>query len=225
MPGVVRHAGLGHDGGVKLVLPVLAALLWCGLAAAGSSVAGSPNRPVVTAVPTDPAPESAAADLWTIYVDGFLDAGAAERLAAVVEQRRVARAVVVFNSPGGSLVEAMEIGRLLRHRGFQALVGRRPADDSAPVAGVCYSACPFALAGGTSRALAEGSVVGVHRAANRQPVPDETAFQQQVADDATAYLVAMGVSPGLLAIMLRAPHDTIRLLTPEEAAGLNLLTE
>lgn len=224
-PGVVRRAGVGDHGTVKRLLPALATLLWSGLAAAGSPGAPEPRQPVMTAVPTDPGAGSSTAVHWTVYVDGFLDAGAAARLAAVIEQRRVLRAVVVFNSPGGSLIEAMDIGRLLRAHGFEALVGRRRPDDGGPAAGVCYSACPFALAGGTSRALVEGSVIGIHRAANRQPVPDEAAFQQRVWDDAADYLVEMGVSDGLLAAMVRVPHDTIRRLTPEEAAGLNVLTE
>jgi len=93
-----------------------------------------------------------------------------------------------------------------------------------PGAGRCYSACPFAYAGGVGRSLEPGSTLGVHRAENRVPVPDESAFQEVVADQVTGYLSEMGVSAGLLTIMSEVPHDSIRELTLEEAERLELVT-
>jgi hypothetical protein len=104
-------------------------------------------------------------------------------------------------------------------------VGKRTADVRELVAGVCYSACPFAYAGGVRRYLAPESVLGVHRAANRVPLPDENAFEKLVSQQATEYLLAMGVNPELLAIMSQVPHDVIRGLTREEAERLMLVNE
>lgn len=160
---------------------------------------------------------------WAIYLDGHIDAGAPARVAGVVALARIERAAVYFNSPGGSLVAAMDLGRLLREHGFDTSVGRRTADASRPDAGVCYSACPFAYAGGVRRSLAGGSVLGVHRAENRTPVPDEQAFVRRVADEAGAYLEEMGVSTRLVALMAGAPHDSIRLIDPDEALHLDLV--
>jgi hypothetical protein len=132
---------------------------------------------------------------------------------------------VYFNSPGGSLLEGMAIGRVLRARGFETHVGARASDAGRPTHGVCYSACPFAFAGGAERYLEEGSVLGVHRAENRVPVPDESAFQKLVSQQATRYLAAMGIRPELLTIMENVPQNQIRLLTRDEAEQLRLVND
>lgn len=169
------------------------------------------------------APPEAGSEPWMIYLDGMFDAAAAARLAGLLAQQRITRADVYFNSPGGSLLAAMAVGRLIRARGFDTYLGRRSADPRQPGAAVCYSACPFGFAGGARRFLDEGSALGVHRAANRVPVADESAFQRLVDFQATQYLAEMGVSPELLVLMRSAPHDGIRLLVREEAVGLGLV--
>lgn len=160
---------------------------------------------------------------WAVYLDGEFDPAAPARLARFLVEQRISQASVYFNSPGGSLVAAMTIGRLVREQGFSAHVGRRGADPLRPGSGVCYSACPFAYAGGSRRFLDGDSVIGIHRAANRVPVPDEGAFEQRVAAEATAYLKSMGVSARLYRMMRTTPHDSIRLLSREEAARLGLV--
>jgi hypothetical protein len=93
----------------------------------------------------------------------------------------------------------------------------RPAD------GACYSACPFAFAGGVHRSLSLGSVLGVHRARNRVPVPDDEAFERRVREDATRFLVEMGVSPDLVDLMRDVPSGGIRVLTRDESTQLQLV--
>jgi hypothetical protein len=68
-------------------------------------------------------------------------------------------------------------------------------------------------------------VLGVHRAANRLPVPEDGAFERLVSQQATEYLLAMGVSPELFKVMSQVPHDVIRGLTPDEAKRLMLVNE
>ena len=211
-----------------LFRPVLAALVLILSPGAPSADSGAvhPAYLRVEAFPPDPMVRMSDSAGWTIYLDGFIDAEAAPRLAEVIAQRQVSRATVYFNSPGGSLLAGMTLGRLLREHGYATDVGRRSADPRArPGVGVCYSACPFAFAGGVSRHLAAGSVLGVHRAANRVPVPDELAFEQLVVSQASVYLAAMGVGPELATMMTQVPNDQVRLLTREEARRLNLVTD
>jgi hypothetical protein len=160
---------------------------------------------------------------WLLYLDGLIDNDAATRLAAVIDRQRIGAATVYFNSPGGKLVAAMAVGRVVRSHGFSTVVGVRTADVRQPAAGTCFSACPFAFAGGVQRSMLGGSAIGVHLAANSVPVPDEAAFQQRVRQDASAYLESMGVAVELLALMSQAPHATIRPLTPQEAVRLRLI--
>jgi hypothetical protein len=118
----------------------------------------------------------------------------------------------------------MSLGRAIRARAFDTVVGSRSADAITPGPGRCYSACPFAFAGGVRRSLETGSTLGVHRAENRVAVADEAGFQGAVASQATEYLVAMGVSADLVRLMAGVPHDAIREIPAAEASRLRLLT-
>jgi hypothetical protein len=205
-------------------LPSLAFLL---VAWASAPHAAEPGEflQMVAIAPDNGAPDSATDSTWTIFLDGLIDGGAADRLTRFIERRGVTHAAVYLNSPGGSLVGAMALGRVLRQRGFATVVGARSATTGGLMTGVCYSACPFAFAGGVRRQLGAGSVLGVHRAENRTPVPDEAGFQQHVAHDTKFYLAEMGVGEQLIGIMAEVPHDAIRLLSLDEAEQLRLVTD
>ncbi len=177
----------------------------------------------IVAVAPEHGGHASSGSTWLLYLDGFIDSDAATRLTAVIERERIAAATVYFNSPGGKLVAAMAVGRVVRSHGFSAVVGVRTHDVRRPAAGTCFSACPFALAGGVQRSMVGGSEIGVHRAENSVPVPDEAAFQQRVWQDASAYLESMGIDAGLLALMSQASHEAIRPLTPQEAVRLRLI--
>lgn len=160
---------------------------------------------------------------WLIYLEGYIDTGATARLERALDVQQVRSAVVFFDSPGGHVVEAMALGRVLRGRRLATSVGARTADIVVPQAGHCYSACPIAFAGGVRRSLEPGSVLGVHRAENSVPVTDEVSFQGVVTQQVTTYLAEMGVSPELVTIMAGVPHDAIRELTTAEAVRLKLV--
>jgi len=160
---------------------------------------------------------------WMLYLDGYIEPGADRRLARFVDQQGIAQADVYFNSPGGSLLAGMSIGRFLRARGFDTHVGARSPDAERPADGICYSACPFAYAGGVQRTLRQGSVLGVHRARNRAPVTDEEAFERRVQLDASRYLVEMSVNPAMVGFMQAVPPGGIRVLTRDEALGFRLV--
>jgi hypothetical protein len=118
----------------------------------------------------------------------------------------------------------MQLGRVLREHGLDTEVGARGGEAARVTAGTCYSACPFVLAGGVRRQLTAGSVLGVHRARNRQPPRDEAGFQQVVAGQAQTYLAEMGVDLQLAERMAAVPHEQILELTAAEARDWNLLT-
>ena len=178
----------------------------------------------IAAVPLGAGTSGRGPEHWAVYLDGEFDQAAPARLARIVVEQQISQASVYFNSPGGSLVAAMMIGRLLREHGFSTHVGRRAADPRKPGSGVCYSACPFAYAGGVRRSFEPGSILGVHRARNRVPVTDEGNFQDVVSAQAEDYLAEMGVSRDLASIMAAAPHDSIRYITLQEAGRLRLVT-
>lgn len=207
-----------------LAAGVLAAMS-CGAASTSATAQAVPEAYLrIVAVAPGYDPGAPPTDRWLIYLDGFIDTGAAARFARLLARRKIGTATVYLNSPGGHLVEAMRVGREIRARGFDTVVGARSADSVSPRPGLCYSACPFALAGGVRRSLEPRSSLGVHRAANRVPVADEAGFQGTVAGQARDYLAEMGVRTELAALMAEAPHDSIRHITPAEAAELRLVT-
>src|SRR3989442_1259589 len=63
---------------------------------------------------------------------------------------------VVLNSPGGSVADAMAIGRLIRAKKFATEV---------EAAKYCASSCPLVFAGGIERRAGEKAVIGVHQVA------------------------------------------------------------
>jgi len=162
---------------------------------------------------------------WLIYLDGPVDAGATSRVVSLILTEHITHAVVYLNSPGGSLVTAMQLGRVLREHAFDTRVGTRTTDAARATAGTCHSACPFILAGGVQRSMETGSAIGLHRAENRVPVRDEGAFQHVVATQVVDYLAEMGVCAEVANIMVATAHDQIRDLTVDEALQLNLLNE
>ena len=200
-------------------------LAWASVAPSSASGEGPYDTLRIEAMPPVGAAGGPDDGRWTILLDGYIDALAANRLVALVAHEGITEADVYFNSPGGSLVAGMEIGRLLRQRGYDTHVGKRTADVHELVGGVCYSACPFAYAGGVRRYLEFDSVLGIHRAENRVPLPDGSLFEKLVSQQATEYLLSMGVSPELFAIMSQVPHDEIRALTREETRRLMLVNE
>lgn len=162
---------------------------------------------------------------WLIYLDGPIDPGATARLEHVIVAEGISQAVVYLNSPGGSLVTAMQLGRTLRAHAFDTRVGTRTADAVGATAGTCHSACPFVLAGGVRRSLEAGSQIGLHRAENRVPVSDGSAFQRVVDAQVADYLAEMGLRAEVAAIMSATTHDQIRNLTTAEARHLNLVND
>jgi hypothetical protein len=212
---MIRSAGL---------LAVLLLLAGCSTPSTPRSPASAPPAaPSVLQIVVVAPGDARTAAGWLLYLDGFIDSGAAVRLASVIERERIGAATVYFNSPGGKLVAAMDVGRIVRSHGYSTVVGMRTTDLLRPAPGTCFSSCPFAFAGGVQRSMLRGSEIGVHLAANSVPVPDEAAFQRKVWQDASSYLASMGVAVELLTLMSQAPHDAIRPLTPQEAERLRLV--
>lgn len=142
---------------------------------------------VGTLVPQDayvasPAPQAdIAADGTTIIVYGDIDRGMYDRFMGVLRANPDTKSVAL-GSGGGSVKDAIEMGREIRKRGLDTVLE-----------GNCYSACPLVFVGGTERTVwaAVRHDFGFHRLAVRggTVLPDDHAFYGLIAD----YLSEMGV--------------------------------
>lgn len=141
--------------------------------------------------------------------------------ARVIETLRTDQPVIVtLNSPGGSVMDALEIGRVIREIG---------AATRLEGAAVCFSACPYMFVGGTTRAASEAARLGVHQHSFGEStlLPAFLAVEdiQQGQAEVLTHLDAMGIDLRLMGPALATPADEIYILTAEELVDWNLVTE
>jgi hypothetical protein len=138
-----------------------------------------------------------------------------------------ARNVVFLDSPGGNVVGAMRLGKLLRQLGTVTVVGRVVDGDGQLPGGVaaarCMSACVYAFMGGRRRIVPPESVVGIHRMFR-----EETQYEGRLTETRTVfasrdmvaalaqYSDSMGISPQLVQMAERISPQTVHVVTPSE---------
>lgn len=158
-------------------------------------------------------------DRPALVLTGGIEVNDAVRVAEWLAAADDPPALVLLDSPGGSVRDAVAIGQAIRDAG---------ADTVMEPGAICLSACPYMLAGGVTRTVPEGASVGVHQHyfghATALPlflaVEDIQRGQGEVMD----HLIAMDVDPALMRHALATPPDAIYLLTPEELARYRLTT-
>ncbi|MBO6717707.1 MAG: hypothetical protein JJ913_07105 [Rhizobiaceae bacterium] len=132
--------------------------------------------------------------------------------------RRSSASTVVFDSPGGSVTKAIELGRLIRTLGLNTAQVRSRE---------CASACALAFMGGVKRSAEPGSI-GVHRSSfvggHGLATDDAVSVMQQVTGEVIAFMSEMGVDPVLLQLALRYDSTDIRYLSMSEMEQYRLVT-
>ncbi|TIV73028.1 MAG: hypothetical protein E5V89_02445 [Mesorhizobium sp.] len=132
--------------------------------------------------------------------------------------RSNASVAVTFQSPGGNIQKAMDLGRLIRRLGLATIQFR---------AVECASACSLAFLGGVMR-LAEPGSIGVHKSSFSEGTTldarDAVAGVQQMTADIIAYMIEMGVDPALLQLSLQYDSDDIRYLSKSEMTKYRVVT-
>jgi hypothetical protein len=126
---------------------------------------------------------------------------------------------ILLNSPGGSVGDALRLGRHLRELGLNT--GLRSSD-------ICLSACPYLLAAGTQRLAEPGARIGVHQHyfGENTLLPAFTAVSdvQRGQGQVMQFLDDMGVDTMLMTHALVTPPNQIYLLEPSELTQYALLT-
>ncbi|MCU0911145.1 MAG: hypothetical protein MUE98_07320 [Rhodobacteraceae bacterium] len=160
------------------------------------------------------------ADGATLRLTGEIAPGDGARFATHLEGLSVPPERIAFLSPGGSVMDAIEIGRAIREAGLPTAM-----EDGA----ICFSACPYMLAGGVERQVHRGAQVGVHQHyfGENVALPAFIAIDdvQRGQAEVMAHLDAMGVSPLLMRPAMSTPPDEIYVLVPEELSDFALATE
>ncbi|MDC9834227.1 hypothetical protein [Rhizobium binxianense] len=119
-----------------------------------------------------------------ISAEGRITSDTPTQLRKVLKKIGDRKLPVVFLSEGGEVDAAYAMGRMIRKAGLETAVGGTrlkdcPADDTRCAAAIakdgssvgvtysdgayCFSACPLAFAGGTSRVSSQWAFIGVHQ--------------------------------------------------------------
>lgn len=174
-----------------------------------------------------PDPKLAAAMSFDLIGDGRLlatgtiEPGTAKLFAAEIEKRGGYIKTVVLRSPGGSVSDALEMGRLIRKKQFSTEIeaGR-----------YCASSCPLLFAGGIERRAGEKAQIGVHQvfAVTREGTLTSTAGMadaQRVSAECQRYLREMGVDLEVWTHAMETPRDELYYFKKDELLSLKLATQ
>lgn len=141
--------------------------------------------------------------------------------ARIRDELQVARpTLVALDSPGGSVEDALTIGRALREIG----AATRLRDNA-----VCLSACPYIFVGGTTRSIAQSARLGVHQhsfgESTIQPAFLAVEDIQRGQAGVLNHLDEMGIDLRIMGPAMATPADEIYILTANELRDWNVVTE
>jgi hypothetical protein len=154
-----------------------------------------------------------------LMATGTITPGISEAFAAEVGKRGDYIKTVVLNSPGGSVTDALAMGRLIREKKFATEV---------EAGKYCASSCPLVFAGGVERRAGDKAAIGVHQVAatsSASAAPrDEMDVAQRISARCQRYLGDMGISLQVWVHAMETPHDKLFIFKPDELKSLNIVT-
>src|SRR3954470_3840719 len=154
-----------------------------------------------------------------LLATGTITPGISEAFAAEVGKRGDYIKTVVLNSPGGSVTDALAMGRLIREGKFATEV---------EAGKYCASSCPLVFAGGVERRAGDKAAIGVHQVAaisSASAAPrDEMDVAQRISARCQRYLGDMGLSLQVWVHAMETPHDKLFVFKPDELKSLNIVT-
>jgi hypothetical protein len=160
-----------------------------------------------------------------LEVTGTIDIGSAERFRTEVEGYREYIKSVALDSPGGSVNDALAMGKLIRESGFATSVA---------AGALCASSCPLIFAGGKQRLATAKSAIGVHQIyatvtadslpAGLRAAGDAMSDAQKTTATITRYLTDSGIDPALWLHALETPPNRLYYLDAGELTKYKLAT-
>ena len=182
-----------------------------------------------------------------LSAEGRIEPGSAAAFAEAINRLGPRRLPILIHSPGGSVTDAMAMGKLVRARGLAVAVARtllRNCSETAPrcpdgpgtaitSGAICASACALVLAGGVERLVGPVPLVGVHQITTVVKETEGLAhltstrrFYEQGWVDAAVmdYLTAMGVGDPVMALMRRTPAASVHWLSLADLKASRLAT-
>jgi hypothetical protein len=160
----------------------------------------------------------------TVYAQGEITPGTANRFLSFLRLHNVLPGEeVMLNSPGGSLIDGMAIGEIIRNQKLNTEVG---VQGDTYGSGGCYSSCTLAFLGGVSRYVDSTSQFGVHQFSSSVKISSDQAFNasQEISGEILNYIINMGVAPDFFTEMSISDPSQINILSQDELHKLNVIT-
>ena len=192
-----------------------------------SSPAGAPGPDVTTPMEVLRQPlEVRLTGGGVLAVTGTIVPGSADIFASEVNSYGEYIKTVALDSPGGSVADAMAIGKLIREKGFATSVA---------AGALCASSCPLVFAGGKDRIATASSAIAVHQIYAATPSDTTLASRLAAAGNAMSdaqsmtaeisrYLSGMGVDAEVWLRALETPPDRLTYFSADELTRLKLAT-
>ncbi len=230
MPWPTRSTSMEHrrHRNNLLVISVLGwclALLW----PAAAALAAEPMSFALTTIGTETQCHGSCPEV--IVADGEISNETADQFVTFLSEHLKdsdLRPVVLLQSPGGTVVGAMQLGSAFRKIGAAVIVAALTAEPGSNIAqvtpGSCYSACVYAFLGGKRRVVPPVSRLGIHRMVIDEAVRDPSGAMErqriygssEFVSSLSAYAKLMGADPRMIAYAERISPDAIHIVTAEE---------
>lgn len=151
-----------------------------------------------------------------VIASGDIVDGDTDKLERLLDQGKVESRIIMLDSPGGDLLEAMSLGRSLRYFGFTTFLHQEAE---------CLSACAYAFLGGEYRVALPGAAIGVHQFSGGLDDMKDQSYTQSISGFVIGYLNDMGINPKVAEKAMMTPPDRMHVFSEEEVAKFGILTE
>jgi hypothetical protein len=150
---------------------------------------------------------------------GAITPGTAKEFAREIDKRGTYVKTIVLQSPGGSVQDALEMGRLIRGKGYATEV---------EAGTYCASSCPLVFAAGVQGLAGKGAAIGVHQVsaavASEYSSSGAMAGAQRISAICQKYLRDMGVDLGVWVHAMETPKEQLYYFKADELLSLKLAT-
>jgi hypothetical protein len=155
-----------------------------------------------------------------LMATGTITPGVSEAFAAEIARRGDYVKTVVLNSPGGSVGDALAMGRLIRDKKLATEV---------EAGKYCASSCPLVFFGGIERRAGDKAAIGVHQifamnASDPTAPRDDMSDAQRISARCQRYLGDMGINLQAWVHAMETPKDRLFIFRPDELKSLNIVT-
>ena len=155
-----------------------------------------------------------------LQASGTITPGSAEAFAKELARHGEYIKTVVLNSPGGSVSDALAMGRLIREHKLATEV---------EAGKYCASSCPLMLFGGTERRVGAKAAVGVHqvfavKSTDVSAPRDQMSDAQRISARCQRYLRDMGIDLEVWIRAMETPKDRLFVFKSEDLTRYGIVT-